>query len=531
MYGTSMRENREIPRSPAGLITGRAVQGTVGTPEMHERGKSDGPVVPANPPNNVPAAVGAAEVGEERGPAKGNTASKTPSGRSAGTGASSALDRVREVAVRDKDARFTALLHHVDLSRLRRAYGAIRREAAPGVDGVTWTEYGQNLEANLQDLHARVQQGKYRAKPSRRVYIPKADGRQRPLGIASLEDKIVQRAVVEVLNAVYEVDFKGFSYGFRPGRKPHDALDALSVGLTTRRVNWVLDADIRDFFGQLDHDWLRKFLRHRIADERVLRLIDKWLTVGVIEDGTWTESDQGSPQGASLSPLLANVYLHYVLDWWVAWWRDHHAEGDVIIVRWADDFVVGFEDEQDARRFLAELRERFAKFGLELHPDKTRLIEFGRHAAWKRRKRGEGKPETFDFLGLTHICAADRSGRFWIKRITIAKRMRAKLAEVKVELRRRWHLPIPEQGQWLAAVLRGHFAYYAVPGNSDAVNGFRFQVIGLWRKRLRCRSQRSRLNWARMKRIANRWLPKPRVMHPFPDVRFAATTQGRSPVR
>jgi RNA-directed DNA polymerase len=531
MYGTSMRENREILCPPVRLITGRDAQGTEGTPEMHEHGKSDGPVVPANPPNNAPVAAGAAEAGEGRGPAKGNTASKTPPGRSAGSGASSALDRVREVAVRDKDARFTALLHHVDLARLRKAYAAIRREAAPGVDGVTWAEYGQDLEANLRDLHARVQQGKYRAKPSRRVYIPKADGRQRPLGIASLEDKIVQRAVVEVLNAVYEADFKGFSYGFRPGRKPHDALDALTVGITQRRVNWVLDADIRDFFGQLDHDWLRKFLRHRIADERVLRLIDKWLTVGVIEDGTWTESDQGSPQGASLSPLLANVYLHYVLDWWVAWWRDHHAKGDVIIVRWADDFVIGFRDEQDAQQFLAELRQRLATFGLELHPDKTRLIEFGRYAAERRRKRGAGKPETFDYLGFTHICATTRAGRFSIKRITIAKRMRAKLAEIKVELRRRWHLPIPEQGQWLAAVLRGHYAYYAVPGNTDAVKGFRFQVIGLWRKRLRRRSQRAHLTWARMKLIANRCLPRPRVMHPYPDARFAATTQGRSPVR
>jgi group II intron reverse transcriptase/maturase len=308
-------------------------------------------------------------------------------------------------------------------------------------------------------------------------------------------------------------------------------LDALSVGLTTRRVNWVLDADIRDFFGQLDHAWLRRFLRHRIADERVLRLIDKWLTVGVVEDGSWTESEQGSPQGASLSPLLANVYLHYVLDWWVAWWRGHHARGDVIIVRWADDFVVGFTDEQDARRFWDELRERFARFGLELHPEKTRLIEFGRFAAERRRKRGEGKPDTFNFLGFTHICAKSKSGRFWVRRITIAKRVRAKLAEVKLELRRRWHHPIPEQGQWLAAVLRGHYAYYAVPGNSSAVDGFRLQVVGLWRKRLRRRSQRSRLNWARMKKIANRWLPRPRVMHPYPQVRFAATTQGRSPVR
>ena len=286
----------------------------------------------------------------------------------------------------------------------------------------------------------------------------------------------------------------------------------------------MLDADIRDFFGQLDHAWLRRFLRHRIADERVLRLIDKWLTVGVVEDGQWTECDEGSPQGASVSPLLANIYLHYVLDLWVAWWRDHHAHGDVIIVRWADDFVVGFEDEQDARQFLVELRERFARFGLELHPDKTRLLEFGRHAAWKRRKRGAGKPETFDFLGFTHICATNRAGRFWIKRITIAKRMRAKLAEIKIELKRRWHHPIPEQGQWLASVLRGHYAYYAVPGNSDAVNDLRFQAIKLWRKRLRRRSQRARLSWVRMTRIANRWLPRPRVMHPFPEVRFAART-------
>jgi group II intron reverse transcriptase/maturase len=431
---------------------------------------------------------------------------------------------VREVARRDKDARFTALLHHVDLARLRRAYGAIRPKAAPGVDGVTWHEYGQDLEDNLRDLHVRVQAGRYRAKPSRRVYIPKPDGRQRPLGIASLEDKIVQRAVAEVLNAVYEVDFLGFSYGFRPGRKPHDALDALAVGITSKRVGWVLDADVRDFFGQLDHSWLRRFLRHRIADERVLRLIDKWLTVGVVEDGEWTECDVGSPQGASLSPLLANVYAHYVLDLWVAWWRDHHAHGDVIIVRWADDFVVGFEDEVDARRFLDELRVRLARFGLELHPDKTRLIEFGRNAVWKRRRRGAGKPETFDFLGFTHICGKNRAGRFWVKRITIAKRMRAKLRQLKIELKQRTRLPIPVQAKWLASVLRGHYEYYAVPGNSDAVNAFRFEAIGLWHKALRRRSQKSRMTWARMTLIAKRWLPRPRTLHPYPDVRFAART-------
>ena len=340
-----------------------------------------------------------------------------------------------------------------------------------------------------------------------------------------------QRAVVEVLNAVYEVDFLGFSYGFRPGRSPHDALDALVVGISRKKVNWVLDADIRDFFGQLDQAWLRKFLGHRIADKRVLRLIDKWLAAGVIENGQWTRSDQGSPQGASVSPLLANVYLHYVLDLWVHWWRHRHGHGDVIIVRWADDFIVGFEDQQDAQRFLVELRERLAKFGLELHPDKTRLIEFGRHAVERRRARGLGKPETFDFLGFTHLCGKTRKGRFWLRRITISKRMRAKLREVNDQLKRRRHQPVPVQGRWLASVVRGHFAYYAVPGNTDAVAAFRTQATRHWYKALRRRSQRTRVNWERMNRYATRWLPPARVMHPFPDARFDARTRGRSPVR
>jgi RNA-directed DNA polymerase len=365
---------------------------------MHEHGKSDSPVVPARPPNK--AAKAGAEAAEERGLAEGNTDGTTHPGRSAGHDAPSGLDRVREVARRDKDARFTALLHHVSLERLVMAYWALSPKAAPGLDGVTWADYGQDLVANLRDLHDRVHSGRYRARPSRRAYIPKADGRLRPLGITVLEDKIVQRAVVEVLNAIYEEDFLGFSYGFRPGRGPHDALDALSVGIWRKKVNWVLDADIRDFFGQLDRAWLRKFLGHRIADKRVLRLVDKWLAAGVIEDGTWSETPQGSPQGASVSPLLANIYLHYVLDLWADWWRRHVAHGDVIIVRFADDFVLGFEDYQDACRFLHDLRERFAKFGLELHPGKTRLIEFGRFAAANRQKRGAGKPETFDFLGL-----------------------------------------------------------------------------------------------------------------------------------
>jgi RNA-directed DNA polymerase len=486
---------------------------------MNGHGQSDRSVVPENPLNKAAAAV----AGEERERTKGNTAGETRPGRSAGLSVSSELDRVRQVAERDKEARFTALLHHVTLGRLMMAYQDISPKAAPGVDGVTWDAYGQDLVANLRDLCERVQQGRYRASPSRRAYIPKADGRLRPLGIATLEDKIVQRAVVDVLNAVYEVDFRGFSYGFRPGRGPHQALDALVAGIRNKRVNWVLDADIRDFFGQLDRGWLMKFLRHRIADERVLRLVSKWLAAGVIEDGAWTESEKGSPQGAPVSPLLANVYLHYVFDLWADWWRNRHADGDMVIVRFADDFIVGFEYQEDAERFLDELRGRFATFGLELHPGKTRLIEFGRHAARHRKARGLGKPETFDFLGFTHICAASKGGRFWVKRITISKRMRAKLKEVKDQLRQRMHLPVPEQGRWLASVVGGHIAYYAVPGNIQAVEAFRDQVTRHWHKTLRRRSQKTRVNWERMHRITARWLPRVRTMHPFPEVRFAAT--------
>jgi group II intron reverse transcriptase/maturase len=424
------------------------------------------------------------------------------------------------VAVGDRQARFTALLHHVDVDRLRAAYRAIRPQAAPGVDGVRWAAYGQDLEDNLRELHQRLHSGRYRARPSRRAYIPKADGRLRPLGIAALEDKIVQRAVVEVLNAVYEADFRGFSYGFRPGRNPHQALDALTVGIQRRSVGWVLDADIRDFFGQLDRAWLKRFVEHRIADKRVLRLIDKWLAAGVVEDGTWSQTVEGAPQGASVSPLLANVYLHYVFDLWADWWRRRHAHGEVIIVRWADDFIVGFQYRDDAERFLNELRGRFARFGLELHPDKTRLVEFGRHAAERRRARGLGKPETFDFLGFTHICAKTRTGRFWVRRITISKRMRTKLREVKDQLKERRHQSVPEQGRWLASVVRGHCAYYAVPGNRTAVASFRTQVTKLWHEALERRSQRIRINWGRMDRLATRWLPPARVLHPFPDARL-----------
>jgi len=468
---------------------------------------------------------------EGRGLPEGNTASKPRPGHSVGQGASSALDRVRRAAQKDKEARFTALLHHVDLDRLRAAYRALSPKAAAGVDGVTWQSYGQDLEVNLRDLHARLHRGAYRARPSRRACIPKADGRLRPLGIAALEDKIVQRAVVEILNAVYEVDFLGFSYGFRPGRGQHDALDALAAGILKRNVNWVIDADIRDCFTGLDQSWLVRFLEHRIADRRVLRLIQKWLRAGVIEDGSWTASDEGAPQGASVSPLLANVYLHYVLDLWAEQWRGRHAHGDVVIVRWADDFIVGFEHRDDAERFLADLHERFAQFTLELNDEKTRLIEFARHAARDRQARGLGRPETFDFLGFTHICGKTRKGRFMLKRKTIAKRMAAKLREVKVDLMRRRHLPIPEQGRWLASVVRGHLAYYAVPGNIDMVVAFRTQAARHWYRALRRRSQRTSLTWERMNRLSIRWLPPARIQHPWPDTRFYAKTQGRSPVR
>ena len=449
-----------------------------------------------------------------------NTGGETRPGRSAGPGVSSGLDRVREVARKDRDARFTALLHHVTERRLMLAFDALKKDAAPGTDGVRWREYDGNWQENLRDLHVRVQSGKYRAVPSRRVHIPKADGRLRPLGIASLEDKIVQRAVCEVLNAVYEADFKGFSYGFRPGRGQHDALDALSAGLGTK-VNWVLDADVRGFFDHLDRGWLVKFLRHRIADERVLRLVMKWLNAGVLEDGQWSDSGEGTPQGGSLSPLLANVYLHYVLDLWVDHWRKTQARGNVIITRFADDFIVGFQYQDDAEKFLEELRGRLAKFALELHPEKTRLIEFGPHAARQRNARGEGKPETFTFLGFRHIARMTR-GRFWVQRITDKKKMAAKLKQVKAELMRRRHLPVPEQGRWLASVIAGHQRYYAVPGNYQALDAFRRQVIRHWRHALSRRSQKHRVTWDRTFRLARRYLPRAKILHPWPGARFAA---------
>jgi group II intron reverse transcriptase/maturase len=423
-------------------------------------------------------------------------------------------------------------LHHVyDVDRLRTAYLALQRDAAAGVDGQTWRHYGEALEENLRDLAARLRRGAYRAKPVRRAYISKADGRLRPLGVPTLEDKIVQRAAAEVLGAIYEQDFLGFSYGFRPGRNPHQALDALTVGIETRRVNWVLDADLRDFFGTLDHGWLVKFIEHRVADRRVVRLIQKWLRAGVLEEGRRTRSPVGTVQGGSISPLLANVYLHYVFDLWAQRWRRRQARGEVIVVRFADDFVVGFEHRQEAERFLAELRERFAQFGLELHPDKTRLIEFGRFADRNRRGRGDGKPGTFDFLGFTHSCGKTRRGKFTVLRQTMRRRWQAKLREVKTELRRRLHDPIPEQGAYLRAVLLGHSRYYGVPRNGPSLGAFRNEMTRLWRASLMRRSQTGFVSWQRMARYISRWLPTPRICHPYPNQRLAFVTQGKSRMR
>jgi len=434
---------------------------------------------------------------------------------------SQGLDRVRQAARQRKKERFTALLHHVSVDLLREAYLSLKRRAAPGVDGMTWQGYEAALEGNLQEMHARVQRGAYRALPVKRRFIPKADGKQRPLGITALEDKIVQRAVVMVLSAIYEEDFLGFSYGFRPGRSQHDALDALAVGIGTTAVNWILDADIRSYFDKIDQKWLVRFLEHRIGDERVIRLVRKWLKAGVLDEGVWSVSETGTPQGAVASPLLANVFLHYVFDLWAAQWRRREATGNVMVVRYADDIVVGFEHEADVRRFWDAMRTRFEQFSLELHGDKTRLLEFGRYAAGRRQRRGLGKPETFKFLGFTHICGKSLRGAFLLLRKTRGDRMRARLQEVKAQLRRRMHEAIPEQGRWLKAVVTGYFAYHAVPTNWRALGTFRYHVTNLWRRTLRRRSQKDGMTWERITRLADEWLPSPRILHPWPSQRFA----------
>jgi RNA-directed DNA polymerase len=521
---------------------------------MNEPGKSDRPVVPGKSPKTsfwdlfqrqVEAMEGRG-LAKEKGdagpaaravhadPAKqvDRTQCRDAAGVAQGDDLHSALERIRQAACRDKRQKFTSLWHHVyDVGRLGQAYHALKRDAAPGIDGQTWQEYGKDLEANLKDLSGRLARGAYRARPVLRGYIPKAGGKQRPIGIPVLEDKIVQRATVEVLNAVYETDFLGFSYGFRPGRSAHRALDALAVGIQRRKVNWLLDADIRSFFDTLDHEWLVKFVEHRIADRRVVRHIQKWLNAGVMEDGKHLEQEEGAVQGGSISPLLANIYLHYVLDLWAQKWRKTQAHGDMIVVRYADDFVVGFQHESDARRFLEELKERFRKFNLELHADKTRVIEFGRFAAEARKRRGEGKPMTFNFLGFTHICDKTRKGWFIVLRQTMAQRMRAKLKSLQERLRRCLHQSAAEVGGWLGSVLRGHYQYYGVPRNYQRLSSFREAVRRLWHRALNRRSQKATVLESRMSTWAARWLPTPRICQPYPTVRLAVMIQGKSPVR
>jgi RNA-directed DNA polymerase len=488
---------------------------------MHGREKSD-PAIVARKPANVADGT-AAELVERRAGAKGNADQHSTRRTQSRVSVSQALERIRQAARQRREERFTALHHHISTDLLHEAFHELKEEAAPGVDGVTWKDYAADLEGKLEDLHARVQRGAYRAQPSRRVHIPKPDGRERPIAVAALEDKIVQRAAATLLSAIYEEEFLGFSYGFRPGRGAHDALDALLVGIGGRKVNFILDADIRSFFDEVSQEWLIRFVEHRIGDERIIRLIRKWLKAGILEDGVVSVSDRGTGQGSVISPLLANIYLHYVLDLWAERWRRREAKGDMIVVRYADDMIMGFEHEADARRFLEAMRERLREFALSLHPDKTRLIEFGRFAAANRKKRGLGKPETFNFLGFTFICGKSRRGKFLVKRKTRRDRMRAKLKAIKQELRRRMHQPTPVQGKWLRQVVRGYFNYFAVPTNSPTLATFRTCLIAIWRRSLQRRNQKGAPTWPRMTQIVRDWLPLPRIRHPWPSQRFAVT--------
>jgi len=463
----------------------------------------------------------AAEPVEPRTGTKGNVGQQSTRRAQDRESVSQALERVRQAARQGKKEKFTSLLHHVDTAMLRTAFYAMERDAAPGVDGMTWETYERDLDRRIEELYARVKSGAYRALPSRRSYIPKEDGSKRPLAVMALEDKIVQRATAAVLSAIHGEDFLGFSYGFRPKRSQHDALDALIVGISSKKVNFILDADIRSFFTEVSQEWVVRFLEHRIGDTRILRLVQKWLRAGVLEDGIVTIEEKGTGQGSVISPLLSNVYLHYVFDLWAERWRRREATGDMIMIRYADDLVVGFQHESDARRFWDAMRDRLREFSLSLHPDKTRLIEFGRFAAQNCKKRGRAKPETFKFLGFVLICDKSRRGDFRIRRKSRRDRMHAKLREIKEALRQRTNRPIPETGKWLAQVVSGYFAYHAVPTNGLALTAFRYHVTMLWHRQLCRRSQRARLVWTRMAKLADEFLPKPQILHPWPSVRFA----------
>lgn len=438
--------------------------------------------------------------------------------------ASKGLDGVREIAKAQGDLRFTSLLHHITPSLLVESFYQLKRQAAAGIDGITWQGYEALLYERVHELHREIQAGTYRAHASRRVFIDKADGKKRALGIACLEDKVVQQAFVVVLNAIYENDFLGFSYGYRQGKSQHDALDALAVGITEREIHWIIDADISAFFDEIDHDQLVVFLSHRIADKRIIRMIKKWLKAGVIENGERIPVSRGTPQGAVISPLLANIYLHYVFDTWANAWRaEKLAAGDVIYIRYADDMIMGFQYQAQAQAFLKALHERFAAHALKLHPEKTRLIRFGKHAQAQCEKRGEGKPPSFDFLGFTHCSGRTRDGkRFKLVRLTIKKRMRATLAAIRSKLMQRRHEPVPQVGKWLRSVVQGYVNYYAIPGNLVRLNGFRSEVNRAWRYALIRRGQRNRMNWSRFNRLVRKYIPQCRQIHPYPSQRFHA---------
>ena len=536
MHGNTSHVNREIPgflqRSLPGMDAGAQREVERRTPLMDESGKSHSCVVPRKVSNK--ARRRAAERLEGRRLAKQNSPQATTLRTQGRARVNAALGRVRQAAEQKKGERFTALLHHIyAIDTLRVAFHDLKRDAAPGVDGETWEHYSQELEANLAELSDRLRRGAYRPQPVRRVYIPKRGEaeQQRPIGVTALEDKLAQRATSMVLNAVYEPEFAGFSYGARPGRSAHQALAALDHALHTKRVKWVLDADLREFFGSLEHEQLIRFVEHRIGDKRVVRLIRKWLAAGVLEGGAWTPSEAGTPQGGNISPLAANLYMHYVFDVWAQRWRRTAARGDMVIVRYLDDFIVGFERRAEAEQFLRVLRERLGQFGLMLHPEKTRLLEFGRYAAQNRWERGQGKPASFQFLGLVHSCGRTRKGEFTVRRHTASERLRAKLKEVKAELWRRRHDPVPEVGAWLGSVVRGHCQYYGIPGNWQAIRRFRDEASRHWHQALSRRSQKGRVRWERMQRLIERWLPPARIVHPSSWVVFAVMTQGKSPVR
>ena len=513
------------PEDKVSRQAGAALRTEKGNATMNGSGKSDGPIVPKKPSNKEAGAPVSAERAEGRGSAKGNSRHFPKHRTQSRSMLRRKLWRIRQVAEERKKERFTSLWHHIyDPNRLHECYLALNRKSATGVDKVTWKQYGEQLWRNLTDLAGRLARGAYKPKPVERIYIPKTDGRRRPIGKTALEDKIAQRSFVEVVGEIYEADFLGFSYGSRPERSAHDALDALSVGLAENGVSWVLDADIRGFFDAVDHEWMLKFLQHRIADRRVLRQVEAWLKAGVLEDGKKTIAETGTPQGGNISPLLANIYLHYAFDQWAHYWRHSDARGQVILVRYVDDFVVGFQYRSDAERFLDELKERLRKFNLELHPTKTRLLEFGRFAAQNIRRRGGGKPETFNFLGFTHMCSVNTAGYFTIRRHTDRKKMTAKLKELNIELKRRRHQKLADQKRRMSAILRGYYNYFGVPGNSRAINAFYQETLRHWWRALRRRSHKNKLGWAAFCRQARRWLPRPRITHPYPSQRLRVIT-------